>query len=338
MTKILLFALSCAFVTPVFSQKNKDKNKDSDKVVLTGKEAEDFMKQIGIDSAFHLKQAASSACNCIDSVDDAEKNKNKKFEGFSTCIDNVVIVYQMMLQLSKSNKSSEKNNVMNIAVDKESDTYKLHYFQIERRLMDSCNTLKQAIASDNDAREKSFSENPEALKVYFEGVEFLKKEKYAESIPYFEKAVALDPEFAFAWDNLGICYRRTGKLDKAEAAYKSSLKVDPAGKTALQNLAVVYQMQKRDDEAIAAYKEIVKYYPNDPEVYYGIAMVYYTNKKDWENALDNMCKAYNIYIEQKSPYRSDAEQVINLIAREMKKENKEDKFNKILKDNNIRSN
>jgi hypothetical protein len=67
-------------------------------------------------------------------------------------------------------------------------------------------------------------------------------------------------------------------------------------------------------------------------------MVYYSNKKDWENALDNMCKAYNIYVAQKSPYRSDAEQVINLIFKEMKKENKEDKFNKILKDNNIRSN
>jgi len=67
-------------------------------------------------------------------------------------------------------------------------------------------------------------------------------------------------------------------------------------------------------------------------------MVYYNNKKDWENALDNMCKAYNLYVAQKSPYRSDAEKLISLIHGQMKKENKEDKFNKILKDNNIRSN
>jgi hypothetical protein len=51
-----------------------------------------------------------------------------------------------------------------------------------------------------------------------------------------------------------------------------------------------------------------------------------------------MCKAYNIYVAQKSPYRSDAEQVIKNIYGQMKKENKEDQFNKILKDNNIRSN
>ena len=335
MPKILFFlALTLFFATAASSQNDKDK----DKVVLKGKEAEDFMKTIGIDSAFFLKQAASRACDCIDSVDNAEKNNNKKIDGFSACIDNVVIVYQMMLQVSSSNKSPEKNKTINIAVDKESDTYRNHYFQIERKLMDSCNSLKQAISSNDEARQNSYSDNPEAMKVYFEGVEFLKKEKYAECIPYFEKAVALDPEFAFAWDNLGICYRRTGKLDKAEAAYKSSLKADPSGKTALQNLAVVYQMQKRDDEAIATYKEIVKYYPDDPEVYYGIGMVYYTNKKDWENALDNMCKAYTIYVAQKSPYRSDAEQIISLIYAQMKKENKEDKFNKILKDHNIRTN
>ena len=332
---LFLLALSLLFATLAFSQKDKDKDKD--KVVLTGKEAEDFMKSIGIDSTFYLRQSANAACMCIDSVDKAEKDKNKKIDGFSACIDKVVIIYQMMLKMSNASQAG-KNNTISVAVDKESDDYRHHYFQIERRLMDSCNSLKQAISSNDEARQNSYSDNPEALKVYFEGVEFLKKEKYAECIPYFEKAVALDPEFAFAWDNLGICYRRTGKLDKAEAAYKSSLKADPSGKTALQNLAVVYQMQKRDDEAIATYKQIVNYYPDDPEVYYGIGMVYFNNKKDWENALDNMCKAYAIYVAQKSPYRSDAEQIISLIYAQMKKENKEDKFNKILKDHNIRTN
>ena len=48
-----------------------------------------------------------------------------------------------------------------------------------------------------------------------------------------------------------------------------------------------------------------------------------------------MCKAYNLYIQQKSPYRADAEKVINIIYYEMKKQGKEEKFNEILKANNI---
>jgi hypothetical protein len=51
-----------------------------------------------------------------------------------------------------------------------------------------------------------------------------------------------------------------------------------------------------------------------------------------------MCKAYNLYIENKSPYRSDAEKVINLIYSQMKKENKEEDFYRVLKENKIKGN
>jgi tetratricopeptide (TPR) repeat protein len=133
-------------------------------------------------------------------------------------------------------------------------------------------------------------------------------------------------------------YRKTSKYEKAETAYKKSLQVDPRGKTALQNLPVVYLHQNKDSEAIAAYKDILNYYPEDPEVFYGIGIVYFTNIKDMENALQNVCKAYNIYASAKSPYRSDAEKVINMIYKEMKKNNQEDVFNRILKENNIKPN
>ncbi|HYO21200.1 MAG TPA: tetratricopeptide repeat protein, partial [Flavisolibacter sp.] len=198
--------------------------------------------------------------------------------------------------------------------------------------------LNKAIASNDEANDKSYSKNPDALAAYDKGIDYFKTSAYNEAIPWFEKAVQTDASFAFAWDNLGICYRRTGKLDKAEAAYKSSLKADPKGRTALQNLAVVYQLQKRDDEAIATYKNISDYYPDDPEIYYGIALVYVNNKKDLENGLQNMCKAYNLYIKMQSPYRSDAEKVINAIYGQLKKENKEDVFKRILKENNISAN
>lgn len=45
-----------------------------------------------------------------------------------------------------------------------------------------------------------------------------------------------------------------------------------------------------------------------------------------------------MYIKQKSPYRADAEKMINNIYTEMKKQGKEKEFNKILKANNISQN
>jgi tetratricopeptide (TPR) repeat protein len=98
---------------------------------------------------------------------------------------------------------------------------------------------------------------------------------------------------------------------------------------------VVYGFQKKYAEAIQAYKAMLKIYPNDAEVYYGMGIIYFLNLNDSEAGLDNICKAYTIYVSEKSPYRSDAEKVINMIHAQMKKEKKEAAFDKILKDNQI---
>jgi len=321
-----LFALALSF-SQVFAQTEKRE--------LTPEESRALMKDIGLDSARMLKEATNRACSCIDSVLKVTKEKNKQVEAFAACIDEEVISYQLSLKLLAAMNGAKKDNTISLQQDKNSNEYKRYYYEIERKLNDSCAVMRQALFSNDERGEKSISDDPEARKAYTAGVEQLNQENYAAAIPYFEKAVKIDPQFAFAWDNLGICYRRTGKLDEAIKAYQASLKVDPKGHTPLQNLPVVYKLQNKADEAIAAYQDILKYYPDDPEVYYGISLVYFDVKNDMENSLRNMCKAYNLYIAQKSPYRTDAEKTINSIYQQMKKDGKEEQFFQILKDNNI---
>jgi tetratricopeptide (TPR) repeat protein len=147
----------------------------------------------------------------------------------------------------------------------------------------------------------------------------------------------IDPKFAFAWDNIGICYRRLENYDKALEAYQNSLKIDPNGTMPLQNIAIVYQYKKQYDKAIAAYEKLGEIDKDNPEIYYGIGNIYATYLLDYEKGLSNMCKAYNLYIKQKSPFRTDAEKLINGIYREMKLQGKEARFAEILKENNIRT-
>ena len=77
--------------------------------------------------------------------------------------------------------------------------------------------------------------------------------------------------------------------------------------------------------------------PDDknPETYYGIGQSYVLGLKDYENGLNCMCMAYNLYVAQKSGYRSDAVRVIQMIYAEMKKQGKEETFNKILSEHPI---
>lgn len=331
MTRILfIIAIMFTFSASLYAQKGKKKKE------LKGEEANELMSQLFPDSTVFLRNAGRQACNCIDSVDNAETDKEKKLAAFNNCIDEQTGAYQLAEKLLGSMRS--KSNKIELSVDKDNDEYKTYYYKIERWVKDSCTTLNRVISTHDEERDKSFSKNPDAMNAYNEGVEYLRKEKYAEAIPHFENAVNIDKEFVFAWDNLGICYRKINKLEQAEAAYKASLSVDPAGRTALQNIGVVYQYQKKYDEAIVAYKEMLKYYPEDPEAYYGISMIYYNGKDNPEEALQNMCKAYNIYVQQKSAFRSDAEKIISVIYGRMKKDNKEDVFNRILKENNIKAN
>lgn len=155
---------------------------------------------------------------------------------------------------------------------------------------------------------------------------------------YFEKAVKEDSEFAFAWDNLGVNYRRLKNYDKAIECYKKSLEIDPKGLMPLQNMALVYQYKKEYNKAIESYGKLAELDKNNPEVFYGIGNVYIVNLQDYEKGLDYMCKAYNLYVYLKSPYRSDAEKLISFVFVEMKKQGKEEKFNQILKNNNISQN
>ena len=61
----------------------------------------------------------------------------------------------------------------------------------------------------------------------------------------------------------------------------------------------------------------------------------YILKSDLEKGLDKMCKAYNLYVKINSPYRVDAQAIIQEAYQLMKVKGQEELFNKILKDNNI---
>ncbi len=201
--------------------------------------------------------------------------------------------------------------------------------------MSNCEHLQLVIASNEKQSDKSVSKNEESMRYYTLGVQEAKDGNHARAIEYYQEALRIDPNFAFAWDNIGIAYRRLNQYDKAIEAYNKSLELDPYGMMPLQNIAIAYQYKKEFKKAIEAFEKLGKVHPGNPEVYYGIGHIYAYDLLEYEKALDYACKAYLIYIEQGSPYRSDAEQMIWILFENMKKEKNEKKFYKILKKHNI---
>lgn len=290
-----------------------------------------------------LKELSASACKCIDSISVTNKTTDEVSSEVHECIDKVTSAYQLGSKLMGINLDKEiqeqKNNKkqINISIntDKNSSEYKEYYYQIERYLMDNCEALKEKAAAHDIITEKSFSDNKKALEYYHKGKEASEKDNHKKAIEYYKKAVDEDSGFVFAWDNLGLCYRKAGDFDNAIFAYEKSLSLDSTGQMPLQNIAVAYLYKKEYQKAITAYQRLSQFDNKNPEVYYGIGQIYAMYLNDHEKGLGFMCKAYNLYIEANSPYRTDAEKVISVIFAEMKKQGKEDKFYEILKANNI---
>lgn len=293
-----------------------------------------------------LKELSENGCKCVDSILTYNRPKNEIAMDISECIDKQTGAYQMGSKLLGIDVSKEKAEVKNgkkqinisFNSDENSEEYKKYYYELERYMMTNCTALKEKIASNEKQSAKSFSDNKKAIEYYNKGMDEVEKENSQKAVVYFEKAVNEDPEFAFAWDNLGLNYRKLNNYDKAIECYNKSLEIDPNGLMPLQNIAIVYQYKKEYNKAIEAYGKLAELDKNNPEIYYGIGNVYAINLHDYEKALENMCKAYNLYVYLKSPYRADAEKLISIIYVEMKKQGKEEKFNQILKDNNITQN
>lgn len=285
------------------------------------------------------KSTGDGICKCIDSIQTGSKSRDSINAEIKACIDDKVMAYQMIVKLSdaqkQAEKSGEKSTNVEINTNTNSETYKKYYYELQEYLMDHCPALKTKLAINDRLSEYSLSRNEEAMKFYRKGLEETQKGDFQAAIINYEKAVVFDPKFAFAYDNMGICYRRLNKYNEAIEAYEKSLKIDPNGTMPLQNIAIAYGYKGEFKKAIKAYERLSKITPNNPEVFYGIGLIYHSNLNDQEKALDNMCQALVLYSEQNSAYRTDAERVISMIYKAMKEANQLELFNSILKKHKI---
>ncbi len=74
----------------------------------------------------------------------------------------------------------------------------------------------------------------------------------SEAMSLYQKAIAVDPGYAVAYNDLGVVYEAMGLPARAEESYLKALKIDPGYLGAYTNLALFYE-NKRDLEKAAFY-------------------------------------------------------------------------------------
>ena len=68
---------------------------------------------------------------------------------------------------------------------------------------------------------------------------------WQEAMYRWERAAAIDPGYAAAWNNLGIAYEHEGLFDKAKNAYEKALDLDPDNIQIQQNYDLFREINDR---------------------------------------------------------------------------------------------
>jgi predicted TPR repeat methyltransferase len=96
---------------------------------------------------------------------------------------------------------------------------------------------------------------------------------------YFEKAIAINPNYAEAYFNLGIIYQKTGKdKDAVESIYKA-VELDDRYSSALFTIGLEFITKEKFDYAILSLKYLLKLQPEIAEVQHSLGLIYLTRNQ-----------------------------------------------------------
>jgi tetratricopeptide (TPR) repeat protein len=92
-----------------------------------------------------------------------------------------------------------------------------------------------------------------ALKLADEAQHLSKKKRHVEAIARYKDAVAIDPLYFQAWNNLSLELKTAGKMDEAEQVMRRLIQSNPERVLVFANLTSLLSDQKRyaDAEAVA---------------------------------------------------------------------------------------
>lgn len=131
---------------------------------------------------------------------------------------------------------------------------------------------KSAAAPGSDGRTSGTGAAPPSGQIaaamsFNEGVDRMEAGNVQEAIELFERAVAIDPGFTAAHNNLGILMAWTGRDDGAERAFTEALAADPSFCEAHYNLGLVCATSRRFRQAIDHFNDAISLNPGYGEAY-----------------------------------------------------------------------
>lgn len=85
---------------------------------------------------------------------------------------------------------------------------------------------------------------------------------------------SVQPQLSGAWMNLGITRSNTGNAAAAEAAFKKAIDANTRQVAAYNELGIIYRRSDRLEDAAFIYNEGLKIDPDNPELHWNLGILY----------------------------------------------------------------
>jgi len=143
-----------------------------------------------------------------------------------------------------------------------------------------------------------------AVQSFRDGLSFLSKDDCERALPYFEKAVDSDINYAEAWAQTGFCREKLGRHSEAIEASKKAVSLRPSAESYF-NIGLANYYLKLYREAVDNYRQAIRLDPyNASDAYYALGLAY----RDWGRA-DDEIQAYKQAIRLRPDYASAYERL-----------------------------
>jgi serine/threonine protein kinase/tetratricopeptide (TPR) repeat protein len=117
----------------------------------------------------------------------------------------------------------------------------------------------------------------EALKAFSLGIKAHNEKSVLTGLPYFQRAIELDPNFAMAYVNVGNAYASMAEVERPAEYYKKAFELrDHASERERHEIKGGYYdtVTGEQDKAITAYKEYLQNYPRQANAYNRLGNAY----------------------------------------------------------------
>lgn len=125
------------------------------------------------------------------------------------------------------------------------------------------------LASETQKNKRSSAE-----RLYSQGLAQLSRDDYARAVPYFEKAVETDPNYAEAWYQAGYCYGILGRHTDALRASRQAAKLRPEWSATYVNIGASSYALGQYKEAVDAYRQANRLDEDNAETLYALGLTF----------------------------------------------------------------